>query len=120
MIKPGEVTILRFPYSNPPKPKICLCICIDQGLFFIISTAPYKWAPPDSQLKIFKEELSCLDYDSYLDVSKAYEFDPHTIEKGVTGGVYSLAPSALTRIKNALNGQSYLPEVQRSKALSNL
>ena len=120
MIKAGEVALLRFQFSDPPKIKICLCFCIERGFFFIISTKPYRWAPPDSQVTIFKEELACLDHDSYLDTSKAYEFDPHVIAKGVQRGVYPLAPSALCRIKNALSSQRYLPEDQRIKAISNL
>lgn len=120
VIKSGQAAFLRFQFSDPPKIKICLCICIEQGLFFIISSKPYRWAPPDSQLTIFKEELGCLDHDSYLDISKAYEFDPHVISKGVEKGVYTLAPTALSRIKNALSLQNYLPEEQRIKAISNL
>ena len=120
LMSPGDVIRIRFPYSDPPKQKISLCICLDHGLFFIISTKKYQWAPADSQITIFKEELGCLDYDSYLDVSKAYEIDSAIISKGVAGGVFRLADSALNRIVFAISSQGYLPENQKRLALANL
>jgi len=113
---PGEVALIRFPYSNPPKQKICLCICINDKLYFVISSKAYAWAPADSQIKIFKEELECLEYDSWLDVSKTYylTLPAGKIEKWV------LAKSAITRIKKAVEGQNYLPDRQKKLVLSNL
>jgi len=119
-VRAGEVIRLRFPFSDPPKIKISLCFCIEQGLFFIVSSRPYSFAPQDSQLTIFKEELSCLQHDSFLDVSKAYEFEAHVVTRGAENGVYPLAQSALVRIRNALQNQNYLPEHQKRKALQNL
>ncbi len=65
-LAPGDVLKIYFDYSNPPKTKICLCICIERGVFLTINSKPYSAAPADSQIKIFKEELSILKYDSYI------------------------------------------------------
>lgn len=115
-LAPGEVALISFPFSNPPKDKFCLCICIESGLYFIISSKAHKWAPGDSQVKIFKEELGCLSYDSWLDVSKAYRLP---LPNG-NFDKWELARSAISRIKLAVEGQSYLPENQKQQVLDNL
>lgn len=120
VVQPGEVIRLRFPHSNPPKIKICLCICIEQGLFLVISSAPYRAAPADSQITIFQSELECLQHDSWLDTSKAYELDTHTVELGAAAGVFRLADSARARIKHHVTGQPYLTAEQKALVLANL
>ncbi len=118
-LRPGDVIRLKFPFSSPPKTKISLCVCLERGLFFIVSSKPYRAAPADSQLMLYAGELPCLDHDSCLDVSKGYELDQQTIEKGAAQGVFRLAASALARIRHAIDGQRYLPEWQRRLALDN-
>lgn len=117
---PGQVIRIRFPYSSPPKYKYCLAICLTEKLFFIISSARYSMAPADSQVKLFKQELDCLSYDSWLDVSKAYTFEARDIATAEADGVYSLAKSGLERIKFAVSSQPYLPEKQKKLVLQNL
>jgi hypothetical protein len=114
-LNPGECAFIEFPYSTPPKTKICLCICVHASLFFVISTLPFKNAPADSQIKIFKEELGCLEYDSWLDVSKAYSLPlPEKITKK-----WMLQSSALQRITMAVRSQRYLAEAQKQLVLDN-
>lgn len=109
----GEVALLTFSHSTPPKLKYCLCGA--PRLFFVISSKPYTFAPADSQLKVFKEELGPLAYDSYLDVSKAYDIPvPDMVQ------TWPLSTSAIKRIRNAIASQSYLPEVQRTEILNSL
>lgn len=120
VISPGDVVIAQFPHSAPPKPKFSLCICLTEGLFFIISTKPYSFAPADSQVKIFETELKCLRYDSYIDVSKAYQLDQQLIHSAAKNGVFPLDTTARNRIKFSVENQSYLPEKQKKLVLANL
>lgn len=110
---PGDVALLSFPFANPPKPKFCLCAA--PGLFLVIGSEPYRFAPADSQLRVFKEELAPLRHDSWIDVSKAYRL---TAPEGIQ--TWPLAPSALGRIRHALASQPYIPEVLRQGILSAL
>lgn len=110
---PGQVARLSFPFSNPPKPKYCLCAA--PGLFLVIGSEPYRFAPADSQLRVFKEELAPLSHDSWIDVSKAYRLDP---PEGLP--TWPLAPSALGRIRHALTTQPYIPEALRKDILTSL
>lgn len=120
VIQPGDVVRILFPYSDPPKRKICLCVCIEAGLFLVISSDPYRRAPADSQITVFKQELACLEYDSVLDASKAYRFEMATIQEATKGGVFRLADSALERIKFRVQGQGYLPREHKRLVLDNL
>ena len=120
-LNPGEAVMLRFKNSNPPKNKICLCICIETGTFLIISSKPYTAAPADSQIRIFKEELTILEHDSYLDVSKYYDdFTEEDIRKGVAYGVHALSKSARDKIKHAVAGQRNLIKRVKNMILNNL
>lgn len=112
---------MRFPYSSPPKKKLCLCVCSGENIFLIISSEAYRAAPADSQLAIFKEELTALTRQSYIDVSKYYDsFSPEAIAKGVEQGVHVLAQSARSRIKHCVADQPYLPGHVKKAILKNL
>lgn len=120
-INPGEAVMLRFKNSNPPKNKICLCVCIETGTFLIISSKPYTAAPADSQIKIFKDELGILDHDSFLDVSKYYDdFTEEDIKDGIDRGVFPLSESAKGKIKHIVGGQGYLIKRVKKMVLENL
>lgn len=119
-LRPGDAVWLRFPFSEPPKNKICVCVCVEENVFLIVSTRAYRFAPADSQLRIFEAELGILEYDSYIDVSKSYTFPAEVIAKGVAKGTYPLADSARARIKHAVETQPYLPERIKKKILENL
>lgn len=120
VVRPGDAVRLLFPHSNPPKRKICICVCIREGLFLVVNSRPYGRAPADSQLKVFKEELACLEYDSFLDASKTYRFETAAIREAAKGGVFRLAASALERIKSRIEGQGYLPREHKGLILANL
>jgi hypothetical protein len=120
-LKPGDALWIRFPHSEPPKSKICLCVCVEENIFLVISSKPYKAAPADSQLAIYPEELSILDHTSYLDTSKYYDdFPLREIEKGIRKGVHPLSRSAREKIIYAVSGQPYLMERVKKKILRNL
>jgi hypothetical protein len=120
-LNPGDALWLRFSHSNPPKNKICLCVCVEEGIFFVISSKPYKAAPADSQITIYPEELSILAHTSFLDVSKSYVgFSPAEIARGISRGVHHLSDSARAKIKHIVSGQGYLIERVKKKVLQNL
>jgi hypothetical protein len=121
-LNPGDAILIRFPHSDPPKKKICVCVCVDENIFLVISSKAYAAAPADSQIKIFKKELDLLQYDSYLDASKYYEdFSPKEIERAVLSpGVFSLSKSARDRIKYRIGTQPYLIERVKKKIMNNL
>lgn len=118
-MNPGQVIKIQFPYSDPPKLKYCLGICLRENLFFVISSNAYRWAPPDSQITIYKNELACLNYDSFLDVSKTYAFSAEEIAQAEKKGIFDLSPDAIKRIRSRVAGQSYLPKEQKDKVLEN-
>ena len=120
-LKPGDAIWMRFTYSNPPKKKICLCVCVEDNIFLIISSKAYSGAPADSQVALHKEDLAILEHSSFLDVSKYYDgFSPQEIARGIRDGVHSLSPSARARIKHIVSGQPYLIERVKRKILNNL
>lgn len=120
-LTPGDAIWIRFPHSDPPKSKICLCVCADEGVFLIISSKPYKAAPADSQVAIYPEDLAILEHTSYLDVSKHYDdFPAHEVARGIDKGVFSLSVSARNKIKHIVGGQPYLIERVKKKILGNL
>lgn len=118
VILPGQVLRLGFPFSEPPKEKYCLCICPASRLFFVINSKQYRFAPADSQIVLFQAELSCLRHDSYLDVSKVYEFEQRLIDHGAKAGVYSLGRSALERVLFRVRSQRFLPARQQELVLA--
>jgi len=120
-LKPGDAIWMRFPHSDQPKNKICLCICSEDNIFLIISSEPYSWAPADSQITIYKSELGILSKDSQLDVSKYYDdFSLQEIGRGIQKGAYPLSDSARSRIKHCVQNQRYLIERVKKKILANL
>ncbi len=120
-LRPGEAIWMRFPYSEPPKNKLCLCVCVEDNIFLLVNSKAFRAAPADSQIALFTEDLSCLVHKSFLDVSKSYDdFPIKEIERGINRGVYSLVISARNRIKHAVGGQPYLAERVKKKILSNL
>jgi hypothetical protein len=116
-LQPGEVVLLKFPYSTPPKNKFCLCVCREGRKFFVISTDPYPWSAASSQVKIFKEELGALAHDSWLDMSTVYE-----IEAPRNAGLekWPLARSAIGRILHGIGSVSTLSKKQRECIASSL
>lgn len=120
LISAGDVVVARFPYSNPPKNKFCICICPNELLFLVINSKFYRFAGADSQIRIFKEELNLLEYDSYIDTSKAYCLDVCIVQKGLENGVSSLSVKTRERIKFHVKSQGYLPEYQKKLVLENL
>jgi len=120
-LTPGDAIWMRFPYSDPPKNKLCLCICIEEHIFLIISSRAYSAAPADSQIALHKEDLDVLSHRSFLDTSKYYDnFPPQEIARGIRGGVCPLSQPARARIKHIVSGQWYLIERVRKKILNNL
>ena len=120
LISSGDVIVARFPYSNPPKNKFCICICPNELLFLVINSKFYRFAGADSQIRIFRDELSLLEYDSYIDTSKAYCLDACGVQKGVENGVYPLSSDTRSKIKFHVETQGYLPEHQKKLVLKNL
>ena len=120
-LTPGDAIWMRFPHSDPPKNKLCLCACIEDNIFLIISSKEYRAAPADSQIAIYKEDLAILDHRSFLDVSKYYDgFSSQEIERGIRNGVHPLSAPARARIKHIVSGQPYLIERVKKKVLANL
>jgi hypothetical protein len=120
-LTPGDALWLRFLHSAPPKNKICLCICVEEGIFLVISSKPYKAAPADSQVAVYPEDLSILTHTSYLDVSKCYDdFPPHEIARGISRGICPLSVAARARIKQIVNSQPYLLARVKKKILQQL
>ena len=120
-LNPGDALWLRFPHSDPPKNKICLCICVEEGFFLVISSKPYRAAPADSQVALYPEDLAILEHKSYLDTSKHYDdFLPHEIAKGISRGVYPLSNEARAKIKHIVSSQGYLSNRVKKKVLQNL
>lgn len=120
-LTPGDALWLRFPYSTPPKNKICLCICVEDGIFLVVNSKPYKAAPADSQITLYPEDVAILEHKSYLDVSKYYSgFPPEEIARGISRGVQPLSNAARAKIKHIVSSQPYLIERVKRKVLRNL
>ena len=111
VIKPGQVVRLKLPDSEPEpgRNKYCLCLCVEESLFFTINTKPYKFAPQETQLLLHKEQLPFLEYDSYLDASKVKQIPVDAVEEGLKhGGVFPVDESALKHIRFIVSRQRYL------------
>jgi len=120
-LTPGDAIWMNFPYSDPPKKKLCLCICVEENIFLIVSSKAYRGAPADSQLTLYTEDLAALSHQSFLDTSKYYDsFPPQEIARGIRGGVCPLSQPARDRIKHIVSGQRYLIERVKKKILNNL
>ena len=120
-LTPGDAIWMRFPYSDPPKKKLCLCVCIEENIFLVVSSKAYSRAPADSQIRLYEEDLAVLSHQSFLDASKYYDdFSPQEIANGIRNGVCSLSQSARARIKHVVSGQRYLIERVKKKILNNL
>ena len=120
-LTPGDAIWMRFPYSDPPKHKLCLCVCVEENIFLIVSSKAYSASPADSQIALYKEDLAFLSHQSFLDASKYYDnFPPQEIARGISDGVCPLSQSARARIKHIVSGQRYLIERVKKKILSNL
>lgn len=76
----------------------------------VISSDHYPWTAASSQLKIFKEELGALKYDSWLDMSTVYEIE---IPKGDAVQKWPLEKSAIKRILHGVSSISTLSTAQK-------
>lgn len=111
IVAPGDVVRLRWPSSIPPnRNKYCLCVCLDENLFFIINTDKCREAPPLSQVIIYKEDAEFLSYDSYVDTHIARVIPRNVVENGAKHGVYRLSGACLERIKYMVEQHRMLPE----------
>lgn len=63
-IQSGDVIKVRVHFTNPPKPKILICVSPSisdgKGQFFVINSVPFRLAS-NAQLEIARSELDCLD-----------------------------------------------------------
>lgn len=71
-------------------------------------------------MTIYQGELDCLDYDSTLDTSRHYNFEPAVIDEALRGTISTLADSARERIKHIVSRQGYLPREVKERILKNL
>lgn len=116
-VLPGEVALLKFPYSDPPKQKFCLCVCLETSHFLVISSKHYPWAAASTQMKIFKEELGALSHESWLDMSTLYAIE---IPRGAAVKKWPLKKSAIQRILHAVPGISSLSPAQKECIIRSL
>jgi len=120
-LSPGDVIKARFPYSNPPKFKYLLAVCVTSQLFMVISSNPYKFAPADSQIEAFQGELECLEHDSWVDGKALYEIPVGAIRSAVeSGDVWRPESSLIERIKRRVGESRHLPGSQIKMVLANL
>lgn len=111
VIKSGQVVRLKLPDSvpEPRRNKYCLCLCADESLFFIINTHPFKHAPVETQIKVYKSQMDFLDHDSYLDASKLKNIPIEIVESGIKkDGIFSPSVEALKHLKCIIAQQPYL------------
>lgn len=89
--------------------KYCLCICVEESLFFIINTDICREASQDTQIKIYTTEAEFLSYDSYVDTHVARTVPLEFIEEGARHAVYKISPSCLNRMKYLIEQHRQIP-----------
>jgi hypothetical protein len=68
-IQAGDVIRVMAHFTQPPKPKILICVCPIKFKYLVISSKPFALAM-SAQLKVELTELKCLEHTSYVDTSK--------------------------------------------------
>ncbi len=110
VVVPGDVVRLQLPAGNnqPSKYKFCLCVCVEDWLFFLINTDRARIAPFDSQVLIRQMDFPFLKYDSFIDVSKIKRIPPEVVFAGENCG--KPLRHALIQLRSVIIEQPYLAE----------
>lgn len=113
----GRIYIIPVTYIRPPKPKICLCVCEARPWFLFINTKPHR--DVGHSVPISTAESSTLQYDSHLDLSAVFTYQPDDIAAGQARDL--LAVPAIERAITALAaGVKQLPKVHADHVIAKL
>ena len=112
MVSFFEVIWLFDRTTNPPKPKMMVCLSYDDGFFLRINTSD-KFRPC---VAISNAENTWLDHDSYIECAlleiDEFELDESVMRNGIIGTV---AFSCLDQVKDKLLSAKYLrPDDKRT------
>ncbi|MCQ9157244.1 hypothetical protein [Acidomonas methanolica] len=101
MLSPLDVIWIHDAFIRPPGPKMAVCICPKNGLFFRINTEG-KW-PVSVFLPVRMN--SFLHHDSHLQCGQPSELDDYVIERSIEdkGIIGKVNAAHLTDICNAIS-----------------
>lgn len=111
LVQSGDIVLLKWPdsYPTPNKKKYCLCICVDESLFFIVNTNSYQETGIKTQIEITPDDVACLQYDSFVDTRAVRQIPKECVVDGAINGVWKVGQDALQRIKWAAKLHGQLP-----------
>ncbi len=116
MIDTGEIILVFDENTRPPKPKLVVCVCPNEGMFFRINTHNH-W--PDSVLIDEKSHPGALEHDSYVSCSGPMELDDTVIDEAIRrhGVLGRVAPAVMAEVCKACNSSRQI-SARDKKAIS--
>ncbi len=73
----GRVYVVQTTLTNPPKDKLCICVCDQTNLFVWINTDARKHGV--GQFPLSASDHSALSHDCHLDLSRLTTFQPEEL-----------------------------------------
>ena len=125
MLEPAGIYVLRWLESDPPKPKIMICICPVQRLFMVINTDPRRRVAPETQLQVSNFKIHALWKPvSYIDTSRLSRLSREEVEPAVGGDAAAckgvLSPTLRARIVECVTNHGILVDLHEELVRVNL
>lgn len=127
-LKPGQIFYLFCNFTDPPKNKYLVLVCVNpQLLFFVINSKISHFILSRTELyqcqvPLQRDEYNCLDHDSFIDCSTVKESHLNEIEDQVLEDISRIKgiirPEVMRKVGESIKGSRILTRRLKKRILN--